>query len=124
VTIDFVTSCGPPPPFVLVLLLGPLDACWELPPVQVLATHTGTFPLTGAFTAAAGLTPADPTWPVRADCVTSCGPPPPLVLVVLFAPLAACWEVPPLQVLATHTGALPFTGALAAAAGFTLADPT
>jgi len=45
-------------------------------------------------------------------------------LVVLLEPLAACREFPPLQVLATHTGALAFTGAVAAAAGFTETAPT
>jgi hypothetical protein len=92
--------------------------------LHVLATHTGAFPLTGAFTATAGLTPADPTWPVRIDCVTVCGPPPPVVVLLLVGPLAACWELPPLQALATHTGALPFTGAFAEAAGLTATDPT
>ena len=85
--------------------------------------HTGTFPLTGTFTANRGLTPADPTCPVRIDCVTVCGPLPPVV-VLLVGPLAVCWEFPPLQALATHTGALPFTGAFAEAAGLTVTDPT
>ena len=51
-------------------------------------------------------------------------PEPPVELVVLLEPLAACWEFPPLQVLATHTGAFAFPGAFAAAAGFTPPDPT
>jgi len=36
----------------------------------------------------------------------------------------ACEAFPPLQVLATHTGALAFTGTSAATAGFTETVPT
>ena len=133
-----------------------------------------------------GSTRADPTCPVRIDCVTVCGPPPPVVVLLVGTarclpgvPSAAgacdthgsvavhrcvcrsswidgdsirpeatrptgsrsqgrsrrsCWccrssrstpvEFAPLHVLATHTGALAFAGAFAAAAGFTPADPT
>ena len=46
------------------------------------------------------------------------------MLVLPFEPLDACVELPPLHVLATHTGALAFAGAFAAGAGFTPADPT
>jgi len=43
---------------------------------------------------------------------------------VLVDAAEACEAFPPLQVLATHTGALAFAGAFAAAAGFTATAPT
>ena len=46
----------------------PPPACWlALLPEQSLATQIGALPLTGALAAAAGLTSAEPTWPVPID---------------------------------------------------------
>jgi hypothetical protein len=120
---DCVTVCEPESPDVVVLS-GPVELCVEAPPLQLLATHTGTLPFTGASRDAAGLTPTAPIWPVTIESATFCGPPPPLVLVLLFGPVELCVESPPLQLLAMHTGALAFTGALSEAAGSTAAEPT
>ena len=57
--IEWVTSCDPPPVAVLGLL-EPAELCVESPPLQVLATHTGTLAFVGAFTVTAGLMLADP----------------------------------------------------------------
>jgi hypothetical protein len=54
------------------------------------------------------------------DCVALPGP----ELVVLPKPVLVCEAFPPVQLLATHTGAFAFTGALAAAAASTTALPT
>lgn len=103
------------------VLLGP-GACVALPPLQLLPTQTGALPFAGVLVVAAGVTPTVPTWTVPIEWVTSCDPPPVAVLVLL-EPAEVCVESPPLQVLATHTGTLPFAGAFAVAAGLTFADP-
>jgi len=46
------------------------------------------------------------------------------VFVVVPEPFEPCDALPPLQVLATQTGALAFTGAFADSAGSTDAVPT
>jgi len=51
----------PPPPVVVVLPAAPFEPCEAFPPLQVLKTHTGAFPSTGAFADALGLTAALPT---------------------------------------------------------------
>jgi len=96
-----------------------------LPPVQSLRTQTGTLPFAGALAEAAGLIATLPTWAVPIDRSVVWLPlPGEPVFEVLFEPLADSVALPPVQSLATHTGALPLTGVFVEAAGFTEAEPT
>ena len=122
--VEVVVQVGLSPELVLAGVLLVPGVCVEVPLVQELPIQTGALPFTGALGEAAGSTPTVPIWPVTIELDTVCGPPPPLLLVLLFGPVELCVELPPLQLLATHTGALPFTGALSEAAGSTPAEPT
>ena len=132
VPIDCLTVCSPawlvPEVWLVELLLlePPFWVAWL--PGQLLATQTGVLVLTGALTAAAGLTLTLPTWTVPIDCLTVCSPAwlvPEVWLVELLLlepPFWVAWL--PGQLLATQTGVLVLTGALTAAAGLTLTLPT
>ena len=56
-----------PPVPVDAALVDAAGACEAFPPLQVLATHTGTFPLTGALAAIDGFASAALTCTVAAD---------------------------------------------------------
>jgi hypothetical protein len=101
--------------------------CWPLlVELQEARMQTGAFAFTGADTAAAGSTVAEPIWTVPIDSWADWLPDwlcPARLVVAEVEP--ACW--PPLleeQVAATQTGASTFTGADPAAAGSTVTEPT
>jgi hypothetical protein len=83
--------------------------CEPPPPLQVLATQTGAFPLTGAFADADGLAELEPL--------------PVLAVVVPPAPTEPWEPLPPSHLLATHTGALALAGVLEDAEGSTCVEP-
>src|SRR5215212_733059 len=116
---ESLTVCSPPPEAVLVLLPAPFEPCEAFPPLQVLATQTGALAFTGAFADSAGSTEAAPTWAVPTDWSAPWSPVPPVPAeLALDDPLADSEAFPPLQSLATQTGALALTGAFAATDGF------
>jgi hypothetical protein len=95
--------------------------------LQLASTHTGALTLTGACTAAAGSTDADPTCAVptasSADWPDDWSAEVPVSTVAAGADVAWAPELD-WHELARQTGAFTFTGALAAADGATLAEPT
>ena len=89
-----------------------LEPWMVLRPLQSLATQTGALAFTGAEADKAGSTFVCPLWTLTSDWLVDCSAEPPLEPVE-----------PPLQSLATQTGAFALTGAEAERAGSTLVCP-
>src|SRR5262245_50276053 len=101
-------------------------SCWALESPVSLATLTGAFAFTGAFTAVDGEALTEPTCTVTMECFAVWEPvsEQPQDVDDACAPPVSCWALESPVSLATLTGAFAVTGVLTAVDGEALIDPT
>jgi hypothetical protein len=101
-------------------------SCWALESPVSLATLTGAFAFTGAFTAVDGEALIEPTCTVPIECFAVCEPESeqPQDVDDADTPPLSSWAPGSPVSLATLTGAFAFTGAFTVVDGEALMEPT